>query len=437
MIDTTTIPATDTQPVRTASHRTVTEVLMLVTTFCWASNIVAGKEALQGFAPLALAQLRMSAAALLYGGLFLLWRGRPKLHLPRRQWLFLGLMGFTGITLNQICFLGGLARTSVTHTGLIQAVGPIMVLLLSASLGCEALTLKNCAGMAIAFIGVAVLLTGKSASVNGSHWSGDVILLAAGASFAIYTILMKDVAHVYDSLTLSTLVFALGAVLLLPFCLGSVAAVEWGHISLRAWAGLAYMVIFGSAVAYLIYAFALSILSASKAAAFAYLQPVMAVALGVWLIGERLTAGEFAGGALILLGVYLTERQRTRHPQARAATEGDSAGTRGTEGCRAVPRGQFTWRFATCISCFRRERALKVPALKRSCFFIVAPLDAVHQAGVRLAQCCYRTQTIKEPLIESTRQRKAQLQPARCSTGSAHHGRLAAKALSKGIRASH
>src|SRR5690349_8118231 len=104
MREATIMPAIDTQSVKTTSHRTAAEVLMLVTTFCWASNIVAGKEALQGFGPLALAQLRMSAAALLYGALFLLWRGRPKLHLTRRQWLFLGLMGFTGITLNQICF---------------------------------------------------------------------------------------------------------------------------------------------------------------------------------------------------------------------------------------------------------------------------------------------------------------------------------------------
>ena len=49
--------------------------LMLVTTFCWASNIVAGKEALTGFNSLALAQLRMGAAAILYVLLYIAWRG--------------------------------------------------------------------------------------------------------------------------------------------------------------------------------------------------------------------------------------------------------------------------------------------------------------------------------------------------------------------------
>ncbi|TAM78956.1 MAG: DMT family transporter [Acidobacteria bacterium] len=304
--------ATGQSSVEPVSRKRAADVLMLVTTFCWASNIIAGKEALRGFSPLALAQLRMLLAALCYGAMFLFWPNRPRLRLTPQQWLLLGLMAFTGITLNQICYLGGLARTSVTHTGLLQAVGPIMVLLLAAMIGREKLTIQNCAGMMIAFGGVAILLIGKAGAANGAHWSGDLFLLGAGAAFAFYTILMKDVADDYDPLTLSTLVFGLGAALLVPFSLRSIAAVEWQMVPLRAWAGLAYMVVFGSVVAYLIFAFALTVLSASKAAAFSYLQPVMAVALGVWLLGERITLQAVAGGFLILLGVYLTELQRAR-----------------------------------------------------------------------------------------------------------------------------
>ena len=309
---------------------------MLVTTFFWASNIVAGKEALLAFNALALAQLRMSLAALLFGAAFLFWRRRPRLHLTLRQWLFLGLMGFTGITLNQICFLGGLARTSVTHTGLIQAVGPIMVLLLAAAIGQEVLTLKNCAGMAIAFSGVAVLLVAKGSSENGAHWIGDVILLAAGVSFAVYTLLMKAVAQNYDAFTLSTLVFGIGAALLLPVCLSSLMTIEWTGIPVRAWAALGYMVVFGSVAAYLIYAFALRVLSASKTAAFAYLQPLMAVALGVWLLGEHISARETAGGTLILLGVYLTEQRVKGTAANEAKTE------KATESTGSLPNRQST-----------------------------------------------------------------------------------------------
>ncbi|HEX7362429.1 MAG TPA: DMT family transporter, partial [Bryobacteraceae bacterium] len=84
----------------------------------------------------------------------------------------------------------------------------------------------------------------------------------------------------------------------------------WRLIPVYAWWGLAYMVLFGSFVAYLIYAFALEQLSASKVAAFAYLQPLMAALMGVWLLGEKVSMASIFGGALILFGVYFTEHAR-------------------------------------------------------------------------------------------------------------------------------
>jgi drug/metabolite transporter (DMT)-like permease len=70
------------------------------------------------------------------------------------------------------------------------------------------------------------------------------------------------------------------------------------------------MVLLGTVAAYLFYAFALTELSASRVAAFAYLQPVVAALLGVWLLRERITLRVVAGGTLILLGVFLAERER-------------------------------------------------------------------------------------------------------------------------------
>lgn len=283
---------------------------MLVTTFCWASNIVAGKEALTGFNPLALAQLRMAGAAILYILLYLFWHGRPKLRIAKREWLMLALMALTGITFNQICYIGGLASTSVTHTGLIQAIGPVMVLLLSAFMGMEALDRSKILGMAISFIGVALLLIERPEQGSGASWLGDLIVIAAGGFFAYYTILVKKSANRYDPLTSNALVFGLGTIFLVPFCTHSVLQIRWRLVPLHAWLGLAYMVLLGSFVAYLIYAFALERLSASNVAAFAYLQPVMAALMGIWLLGEKVSLSAGLGGAFILLGVYITERAR-------------------------------------------------------------------------------------------------------------------------------
>jgi len=290
-------------------------VLMFWGTVFWASNIVAGKEAVGGFGALGLAQLRLAGAALLYAVLFLAWRGWPELRLSGRQWLVLLGIAFNGLTLNQICFINGLARTSVAHTGLIVALGPVMTLALSCLMRLEPLTLPKLLGMLISFAGVAMLTLGGQEAGSTAHWQGDLIVLAGSASFAYYTIQVKEIANQYDALTLNALTFALGSLLIIPFAAQSVMHIRWAEVTLGSWGGLAFMVVFGTVVAYLFYAFALTELAASRVAAFAYLQPVVAALLAAWLLAEKITLRVTVSGTMILLGVYLAERERGENGQ--------------------------------------------------------------------------------------------------------------------------
>jgi drug/metabolite transporter (DMT)-like permease len=283
---------------------------MLVATVCWAANIVAGKEALTGFGSLALAQLRVLGAALVFLIALLASRGWPRLNLTFREWMFLALTAANGITLNQLFFISGLARTSVAHTGLIVAVGPVMTLVLACLMRMESLTSLKFAGMLISFSGVGILTAEKAANAEAGHLTGDLILLAGSAVFAYYTILVKQVAERLDALALNALTFGMGTLLMMPFSARALLHVGWASLPARAWWALAFMVILGSVVPYLLFARALTTLAASRVAAFSYLQPVMASGLGIWLLAERLTVTVVSGGALILLGVVLTERER-------------------------------------------------------------------------------------------------------------------------------
>jgi drug/metabolite transporter (DMT)-like permease len=285
-------------------------LLMLLATFCWAANIIAVKEALVGFSSMALAALRIVGAALLFALLFLA-RGKPLgFRLTAGRWLVVALLGLSGVTLNQMFFIGGLARTSAAHAGLLVAIGPVMVLVLSCLMRLEPLTVLKFVGMLVSFGGVAVLTTGKAVPANSGYWVGDLILLAASAVFAYYTILMKEVADRYDALTLNMLVFGAGALLMIPFGTRSVMDVSWAAVPGNAWWGLAFMVVFGSVLPYLLFAIAMTELTASRVAAFSYIQPVIATGLGIWLLAEKLTVKIILGGILILSGVYLTERER-------------------------------------------------------------------------------------------------------------------------------
>ena len=170
-------------------------LLMLLVTVCWASNIIAGKEALTGFGALALAQLRVLGAAIIFVICFLASGRMRRLQLSRRKWLFLVAMAASGIALNQLTFIGGMARSTVAHTGLIVALGPVMVLVIAVVIRLEALTGGKFAGMMIAFAGVGILTADKAGQGSAGHWVGDLILLASTLVFAIYTILMKEVAN--------------------------------------------------------------------------------------------------------------------------------------------------------------------------------------------------------------------------------------------------
>jgi drug/metabolite transporter (DMT)-like permease len=291
---------------------------MLGVVFCWAANLVAIKEALQGFSPMALAQVRAIFTALLFGFLFLVFRRRSSLRPRGRQWLYFAIMAFCGVTMGQILFIRAMSLTSVPHAALIVAVEPVMVLILSVLMRFEPLTLLKSLGMIISFSGVVVLTYARAAHGNHAYWLGDVILVAQVLVFSCFIILMKGVADQYDALTLNAMVFGLGALMMLPFGARAAWQVSWSRVPLRSVLGLGFMVVFASVVAYLLFAFALTGLTASRVAAFNYIEPIIATALGIWLLADKVSLQGLLGGALILLGVYFTERERDENGDAKS-----------------------------------------------------------------------------------------------------------------------
>jgi drug/metabolite transporter (DMT)-like permease len=283
---------------------------MLIAVSCWAVNMVAIKEALFGFSPLALALVRATAVALTFGTIFLFLRDRSLLRFTRGQWLRFVLIAFLGITLNQVLIIEGVAHTSVPHAALIVAVEPVMVLVLSVMMRLEALTTLKFAGMSISFAGVVLLTYGKAIHGGQAYWLGDVILMAEVVVFAYYTILLKEVVDQYDVITLNTVIFGLGALLMIPFGANALMHQHWSRIPIRSFLGLAFMTFFSAVIGYLLFVYALKGLTASRVAAFNYIEPVMATGLGIWLLHDRVGLWGIFGGALILLGVYFTERER-------------------------------------------------------------------------------------------------------------------------------
>jgi drug/metabolite transporter (DMT)-like permease len=294
-----------------------TAVLSIV--LIWAINFLAAKIGDRYLPPLTLASFRITIATLAL---------LPFLFHPRRRswpggmtlrdlWTFTYL-GFFGVCVNQIGFTVGLRYTPVGHAAIIVGMGPVYTLILAVLLGMERATLRKVTGIAIAFLGMAILGASSGISSSSPFLLGDIITFAGSAGFATYVVLGKRVAAKYDALTMTAFNHLAGALLLLPLTIRQMRSlgpfVRWREIAWQGWAAALFMAIFSSALAYILYFWALRYLEATQLSVFTYALPVVAIALGVIFLGEKTSWSQALGGALALAGVYWVESGRKTAP---------------------------------------------------------------------------------------------------------------------------
>jgi drug/metabolite transporter (DMT)-like permease len=223
-------------------------------------------------------------------------------------------LGLFGVAINQFCFTLGLYYTNVTHSSIIVGLAPIYTLTLAVLFGVEHLTFTKASGMALAFTGVALLASSAGMNHHSPTLLGDAITMCGSLGFATYVVLGKRVAAQYNPLTMTTWNFIFGALLVLPIALHQARAVGFTRIPhvipWQAWLAIVYTGLFSSVLAYLFYFWLLRYLEASQLAAFSYLLPISASALGILFLGERGTWLELSGALLALLGLYWIESSR-------------------------------------------------------------------------------------------------------------------------------
>ena len=288
-------------------------LLLSVLVVAWSLNYIFGKWAIAAARQVspepARAVLigRVALAAICFGLIY--WHRRPphRVKLVRRDWLRLAALGLAGITGNQLGFVVGLGHTSVAHASLFNALTPLIVLLIAVAIGQERMTMAKLAGMLLCFAGTGLLfwkVTGGAATRTG-----DLIVLFGAVSFALFTVGSKSQVSRYGTLFYNCAIFWLGGLFIIPFCWRALRATIWVRLPLAGWVGILYMALIGSVVAYLIYYEAMRTITASQVAALSYLQPILATLAGAWLLpNEPLTPLLAAVGAIILFGVWLTER---------------------------------------------------------------------------------------------------------------------------------
>jgi drug/metabolite transporter (DMT)-like permease len=201
-----------------------------------------------------------------------------------------------------------LSLTSAGSTGLIFATAPVWGLLLGAVLGLERPTWKGVAGVGLSILGVTLVVLDGLMSGHASV-AGDLFVLVAAFGVGAYAVFSMPLLERHTPLAVATYPVLFGAPFLLLLSSPQLLSLEWGSVGVGPWAAVAYAGVFATAFAFSAWQRGISRIGANRVLVYQYLITIVGVTSGIVFFGETLSVNKIAGGAVILLGVYLARRQ--------------------------------------------------------------------------------------------------------------------------------
>ena len=274
----------------------------------WGSTYLAIRYAVETIPPLLVVAVRHCLSGLV----LFAWaraRGWRPTAAEWRSSLVLGLLYFT---------IGhGLLHWAETIVpsglaALLMSAEPIWIALMAMLVTREErLTGRTAAGLLLGIVGVALLMRG---GMQGSHHAGlllaSVALLVSGFSWSAGVIYSRRDSLPKDAVARAGMASLCGSALLLVAALasGEVARAHWSNFSARSLWSVAYLIVFGSVIAFTAYTWLLEHCSPTLVSTHTYANPIVAVFLGWILAGEIITLRVVAAGAVTLLAVFLISR---------------------------------------------------------------------------------------------------------------------------------
>jgi drug/metabolite transporter (DMT)-like permease len=303
-----------------------TDLLLVLMVVLWGVNYSVIKHAFEEVPPQPFNALRQLLAALVFltaigaaarqarrpGG-----RVSSVFHttnpLTPRDRIDLVWLGLVGHCIYQACFVGGVARTSVSNAALLIGATPALIATLSAALGRERIGRLHWTGVAVSAVGIYIVV-GHGASFSGPTTRGDLLVMASVVCWATYTLGATRLIERHSPLFVTGITMAIGAV---PYSLATLPAilrVPWTSVSAWTLWSLVWSALFALNVAYLIWYTGVQRLGPSRTAVYSNLVPIVAMTVATLWLREPLSAVKIGGAAAVLTGVFLTRFRRRPAP---------------------------------------------------------------------------------------------------------------------------
>ncbi|WP_236003368.1 EamA family transporter [Nonomuraea antri] len=283
---------------------------MAIVYVVWGSTYLGIAIVIESMPPMLHGALRFVTAGLLLGGFLIIRKGWAPFRMTLRQFGGAALVGVLLLT-------GGNGMVAVAEQHISSGLAALLVASVPLWLVVFRFVVRDrpgtltLAGVLVGFAGVAALsLNGADGSASST--TGIVVILLASLSWSIGSFLAGRIPMPANPFAASTVEMLVGGAGLAVTGTAFGERLDLAAVSGRSWAALIYLVLVGSLVGFTAYTWLLTNAPISLVSTYAYVNPVVAVLLGVLVINENVTTQIVLGGVVILIGVALvvsTERR--------------------------------------------------------------------------------------------------------------------------------
>lgn len=275
----------------------------------WGSAFATSKMIVLHVAPEVGAVLRFGLGALLMMGILFRRSAHP---VPvRAAWGRIAAVGLIGVAAFNTAFFRGLSLAPASDAAvIIPTLSPVLTAAAGMIFLGEPASLRRLSGLGISLGGSVLFFWGVIAHTQGqgTRIFGDLFLLGAAASWAAYSIVSRPLLMKIGALPATAWSLLLGSAVLFLISMPRLAAVPWTTLPAQFWLVLAYLAIFPTVIAYLLWMEGIRVIGSGPATSFMFLAPVSGLLLAALLLGDRPTPAQGVGGALMLFGVWWMNR---------------------------------------------------------------------------------------------------------------------------------
>ncbi|HEX8706826.1 MAG TPA: EamA family transporter [Pyrinomonadaceae bacterium] len=286
-------------------------IVWLILSLIWGSTWLFIKLGLEDLPPFTFAGIRFIIAALILCVVVVV-RQSP---LPRdwHDWGLIALTGFLSFAVNYGLLFWGEQRTSSSLAAILQTIIPVFGLLIAhVYLPEERLTWSKAGGVLLGIAGVALIFSNqKSAAGHSAFWGSVAIVVGAfGVAYANVLIKARGGRLDYAVLAAGQMIFGLIPLMAVGIIFeGNPLRLHWTPLAL---VSLLYLAVVGSSIAFLLYYWLVRHMEVTRTMLIPLVTPLIAVLLGMWVLGETLTWRIAVGGAGIMSGIGLIVRRRLK-----------------------------------------------------------------------------------------------------------------------------